>query len=418
MPESPSLYRKAALDQLSSPEQLDLLMRVTGPRAWLALIALGAVVLSAVVWSVVGTIPTQVSGQGILIRTGGVSQVVSTSAGRLTAVTVKVGDEVRQGDIVARVTQGDLSEQVQTARAELAAAHHQRQTLSGFQATDARQQAALFQSQRAEATQIIAEAGERARWFADRVKVEEELLKKGLWTESQLIATRQEGRAQVARQENARTRLNEITVAELAWKNRANQEQATLQLRIAELERVLAGLERKLASASAVVSSYNGRVVEVTIDDGQIVSAGSPVLTVEPFGGTLEALLYLQAGDGKKVAPGMAVRLAPATVKPEEFGYIMGTVRSVSPFPATTPGMMRVLHNERLVSALSAAGAPFELYATLTIDRATPSGYHWTSGAGPDVGLFSGTLANGLVTVRTQRPIELVIPYVRSWLGL
>jgi HlyD family secretion protein len=79
---------------------------------------------------------------------------------------------------------------------------------------------------------------------------------------------------------------------------------------------------------------------------------------------------------------------------------------------------MRVLHNEGLVAALSATGAPFELYASLTIDANAPSGYRWTSGTGPEVGLFSGTLASGLVTVRTQRPIELVIPYVRGWLGL
>ena len=418
MPESPSLFRKAALDQLSSPEQLDLVMRVTSPRAWLALDALAAVVTAAIVWSLVGAIPTQVVGQGILIRTGGVAQVVSTSAGRLTTFTVKAGDVVHQGDIVGRVTQGDLADQVQSARAELAAAQSQRQALVRFQAADAEQQATLFRSQRDEATQTIAEAGERARWYADRITVEEQLLKQGLWTESQLIATRQEVRTQTARQENARTRLKEITVAELAWQNRTAQEQTTLQLRIGELERALAGFERRLASASAVVSSYDGRVVEVTAEDGQLVSSGSSVLSLEPLDGTLEALLYLPPADGKKVAPGMSVRLAPATVKPEEFGYILGTVRTVSSFPATTPGMMRVLHNEGLVKALSATGAPFELYASLAIDAAAPSGYHWTSGTGPEVGLFSGTLAAGLVTVRTQRPIELVIPYIRNWLGL
>jgi hypothetical protein len=34
------------------------------------------------------------------------------------------------------------------------------------------------------------------------------------------------------------------------------------------------------------------------------------------------------------------------------------------------------------------------------------------------VGLFSGTMATALITERTQRPIELVLPFVRSLFGL
>jgi HlyD family secretion protein len=132
----------------------------------------------------------------------------------------------------------------------------------------------------------------------------------------------------------------------------------------------------------------------------------------------LEVLIYVPAADGKKVRAGMAVRVAPATVKPEEFGHLLGTVRSVSSFPATTKGMMRVLQNEGLVTSLSATGTPFEVYATLTLDPGTVSGYRWTSGSGPAVALFSGTPVVALVTERTQRPIALILPFVRSLFGL
>ena len=67
-----SLFRKAALDQLSSPDELDRALRVTSPRAWLALSALAGLVVMAIVWSIVGEIPTQVTGEGLLLRTGGV----------------------------------------------------------------------------------------------------------------------------------------------------------------------------------------------------------------------------------------------------------------------------------------------------------------------------------------------------------
>ena len=37
------LFRKSALEKLSSPERLDVMMQITSPAAWLALAALGAV---------------------------------------------------------------------------------------------------------------------------------------------------------------------------------------------------------------------------------------------------------------------------------------------------------------------------------------------------------------------------------------
>ena len=62
------LFRKKAIDKLSSPEQLDTMMQVTSPGGWIALAGLGVILLFAVVWSVVGSIGIRVEGQGILIR--------------------------------------------------------------------------------------------------------------------------------------------------------------------------------------------------------------------------------------------------------------------------------------------------------------------------------------------------------------
>jgi HlyD family secretion protein len=412
------LFRKAALDHLSSPDELDRALRVTGPRAWLALSALAAIVVMAVIWSIVGSIPTQVSGQGILLHAGGVSQIVSTSAGRLTGVAVKAGDLVEAGESLGMVAQPELVVELENARAELTAALVQRDTLAHFQEIDAQQQMTLFESQRAEATRTIAEATEQARWYAERVKAEESLFAQRLLLEDKLFDTRRSAVAELARAEAARTKLKEIALAEIAWRNRATQEQTTARLQSEKFARAVAALEARMRTAAVIASPTAGRVVEVIAANGQLVAAGEAVLNVEPRSGPLEALIYVPAADGKKVRAGMSVRVSPATVKPEEFGYMLATVRSVSSFPATTKGMMRVLQNERLVTSLSATGTPFELYATLTLDPGTVSGYRWTSGAGPAIALFSGTPVVALVTERTRRPIELILPFVRSLFGL
>jgi hypothetical protein len=63
------MFRKAALDRLSSPEELDQLIHVTRPRSWVALAALGVLLAAGFLWSLLAVIPTTVSGQGVL--TGG-----------------------------------------------------------------------------------------------------------------------------------------------------------------------------------------------------------------------------------------------------------------------------------------------------------------------------------------------------------
>jgi HlyD family secretion protein len=88
------IFRQAALERLSSPEELDQLMQVTTPSGWLALLGLGGLVLVALVWGIFGNVPTKVEGQGILLNTGGVTQVSSVVSGQVRNIYVQEGDFV------------------------------------------------------------------------------------------------------------------------------------------------------------------------------------------------------------------------------------------------------------------------------------------------------------------------------------
>jgi HlyD family secretion protein len=132
----------------------------------------------------------------------------------------------------------------------------------------------------------------------------------------------------------------------------------------------------------------------------------------------LELALYLPPADGKRVKPGMPVKIAPSTVRREEFGMLAATVLDVSDFPATQQAMLATLRNDQLVQTFSAKGAPFAARVQLTLDPTTPSGFRWSGGVGPDVKLSSGSLAEGEVTVATRRPISYLIPWLRKISGL
>jgi HlyD family secretion protein len=99
----PGLFRPRALSRLSSPEQLDQAMRVTSARGWLAFLGLGAVIVAALIWGFVGTIPTTVNGQSVLLHEGGPEPILATMTGQIVSVAVRPDEGVTRGQVIARV---------------------------------------------------------------------------------------------------------------------------------------------------------------------------------------------------------------------------------------------------------------------------------------------------------------------------
>src|SRR6516225_5616548 len=106
------IFRPAALERMSSPEQLDRLMQVTSPRGWVALSALGIIFLATLLWGLFGTVYTTAEGQGILIhvwdtpddkRDEGVKSVVAPVGGVVSMVLVHPGDMVKERQRVAQL---------------------------------------------------------------------------------------------------------------------------------------------------------------------------------------------------------------------------------------------------------------------------------------------------------------------------
>lgn len=408
-----NIFRKVSLERLSSPEQLDQLMQVTRPRGWVALGALGGLIVLAVLWGFVGVVPSRVAGQGMLIRTGGVVQLVAPSSGRVTDVAVRAGDAVEAGQVVARIDQPALVERLQQARAELSEMRSQQQATEGYSARDVSLRLEHLRQQRANVQQSIEAARTERAWLQEKVDSQEQLLEEGLITEQQLIDTQRRLLATEQQIGQGNARLQEIEVESLSLRNEAQSSSTTQTFEINEKERLIAQLEEELRRKSQVISPYTGQILEVVAEDGDLISESASMMSFTLTGRevqNLEAVVYVSAQDGKKVKPGMEIQIAPATVRPEEYGRMIGTVTYVSDFPATSEGMMQLLENQQLVEALSAGGAVYEVHADLTLDPEAESGYKWTSSGGPPIEIQSGTLAGGTVTVEERHPIEMVLP--------
>jgi hypothetical protein len=114
----------------------------------------------------------------------------------------------------------------------------------------------------------------------------------------------------------------------------------------------------------------------------------------------------------------MEAQVSPTTVRREEYGFLRGKVVSVADYPATPAAMMRNFQNETLVKALLGEGPITELLVNLQPDPKSASGFLWSSPLGPPVTLTSGTLCGAQIVTRQEKPVNLVIPYVRQKLGV
>ena len=386
------LFRKVALERMASPEQLDQTIRVIKPGGWLALLGVALLLAAVISWSIIGSVPEKVIGNGVLISSGEIDSINSPATGMIKNIFVSQGDTVANGQIVARLQRRDLLDQLQKAMQDLEDLEVEYDTLQkigGIVPSDTNpgmaEQISGLKRQRDELEKTV--------WRLQGLYGE------GLVTKNQLMSSQSD-----------LSSLN-LKIQDL------ERQQMNLDQRIAEAKKNLEILQINYGNQTRVVSSINGTVSEVSAKEGDYLSIGTSIVKVEPNESSvkqIQALLYYPARDGKKIKRGMNVAISPSTVKQEEYGYIQGIVTNVSMYPVSNQSLMRTFQNEGLVNMFATSGTPIEVKAALIPDPATYSQYKWSSSHGPNQTIDSGIICTGSVTVSDQSPISLVIPILKK----
>ena len=413
------IFRKVSLERLSSPEQLDQLMTVTSPKGWLALIALGTLVTVAVIWGVYGTIPTKVQGNGILLRSGGVYDIESETAGKVTSIYQNRGDIVKKGQITARVAQPDLIERINKSRAEISDLLKQKKRIKSFGATDIQMQKKSIAQKKKLHRQAIENTKKQTRILKEQLENQKDLFKEGLITKKSYLQTQQEIDRNNQTLNEYRNQLQLLEIQNLQLQEDKDQKKITITLQIEQGKRNLNILERNLEKSSKVISPYSGTVLEVVAQEGAHILKGQPILRLERMGDTvkgLEVVVYMSPDKGKQVKPGFEIQISPSTVRREEHGFMLGLVTDVAQYPATQERMMNMLQNSALVQTLSQGSAPIEIHADMIPSSRTYSGYKWSSPKGPPIKINTGTICFASVTVKKKAPIEMVIPMFKKYI--
>ena len=106
-----TIFRKVSVERLSSPENLDQVMRVVPVKNWIALACLFAVAAAVVAWAFLGELALQVQGAGMILQSAG-----SGAPGDVAAVLLAEDGRTVQPGMEASVMLASRDDAVVTGR--------------------------------------------------------------------------------------------------------------------------------------------------------------------------------------------------------------------------------------------------------------------------------------------------------------
>ncbi len=403
------VFRKNSLDRLSSPEQLDTLITITSTRKWIALFAVGLILVAAILWGIFGKIPVKVDAAGILTSSGGVSGVQSKVNGQVTDINVEVGDSLAKGDIIAIISDNEVVKQINKNK-ELIDELNGLSSNSNWSDTNVSTDLSDLQQigmQRQTNSSAVRAAGVDVEYARKDYESAKKMYKKKQITKEQLSSAKAAySKAQAA-----------YSSQQLAVSQSEGQFDSTKDAKLNDLKEQNKELKDALESDYTIVAPEDGKIASVDVQKGSIVGTGTVIVNMAKQGSDvkdLESVVYAPIAQAKKLTEGMEVKIYPSTHTKEEYGSMMGTVVSVSEFPVNGQAIMETLGNEALAQQLSGQGATIEVKVDLITDPDTESGYAWTSRKGEEVMVQTGTVCMDSIIIEYKRPITMVIPILKE----
>jgi len=380
-------------------------------------------------------VPKKVTGEGILlIKKDRLSQVRSLGSGRLLRLDVGLGDPVKVDQQIGEISQADLRDAVSQTSARLDQLRDEDRRLADFEEREQTTQEQAVARLQESIRRTVANAREGLK-LADLIVAGSERLRLNSQLSNLDYLKDLQQKHTIQNDLNGGfSRLAELDLTWLTANNQRRRAQLQRQLEIDRLGLRLRLDRDKLDRTSRIVSHAQGTVTQVLTATDEFVSEGAPVVLLssprQDVPGTDDAgaayaydsVVFVPAGEGKKIDVGNFVEVMPATVKREEHGYIHGEVVAVSELPATRRAMDAALQHPDLVDAFLKKYAPGVLLRVHVKLVESPHGledepvnpFVWSTSSGPQQTIKTGTMCEAAVIVTKQRLISLVLPWLKK----
>ncbi len=420
-------------------EQLDTLVRVTTVQAWISLATLFAICAGAMLFAFVYRVPKKVVGEGILlIKRDRLSQVRALGTGRLVTLGVTLGDKVTPNQVIGVIYQEDLMDTIRETSARLDQLRDENERLIRFETNERIVQDQALASLRAAIKRTIDNSTEGLKIAVRIVEGSERLRLISQLSNLDYLKDLQQKYTIQNDRNNGVSRLAELDLTQLSSENVRQRAHLQRQLEISKLETRLQLDRDKHDRTSRIVSHAPGTVTQILTAADEYVREGAPVVLLsspkeaipgQDFDGRYECIVFVPAGEGKKINVKDFVEVMPATIKREEHGFIRGEVVAVSELPATRLAMEAALQHPDLVETFLKRYAPgvlLRVHVKLEprpglpikdeneLDPKELNRFRWSSSSGERQPLKTGTLCEAAIVVDKPRLITLVVPWVKK----
>ena len=189
----------------------------------------------------------------------------------------------------------------------------------------------------------------------------------------------------------------------------------------AEKDAVLAQLDRQIKEyndkllKNSLRSTIDGKVTEMAIVKGQVISAGDYIARVSiGTEGDNVVVCYVPVTEGRKIKIGMKASVYPSTAKKQEYGHMRGTVVYVDNYVTSQAEIANQVGMESMVNEFLKNGPVIEVRLELDKDESTASGYWWSTRKGREIELTEGTMIDSDICVQEKSPISMIVPYIKE----
>lgn len=324
---------------------------------------------------------------------------------------VSSGEYVEKGDLLVYLENPALAIEVRQKEVGLANKEAELQALTArIESEKLSSRAALMKE--IETTILSRKTTENNLDFLEKdLRAKERLEAKGIIPAQQV----QEAKSKL---ENAKIDIetDKATLARLKSELERSYRVEEIQAKLDEVNAARGELEllRLEKSNLEIRADRSGKILEVLVSGGELLSPGAEVASIEIPVGKGEYLHYYAcfgAEYGDLLDVDLPVEIEVSGVDPKMYGFLLGKTRFVSPYPVTMDELKSDVRNTEIANYLKGnEKVVYSAIIELQPDPRTVSGYAWSTKAGPPWRLSSGTVSSVMTIIERKPPIIYILP--------
>ena len=400
-----------------NPEEMYRMLKITRPRYWISLSALGILTLITIIWGIFGSIPQRIDGLGEIVSGKGLHGIIALYPGGVEEVNFELGEKVKENEILLHLLQPQLRHQLVELNAQLDVLKLQDSLLMNRDIKDYPNKTRFYSLEEVRLKKELSHLEDQISFLELKMQQQQDLWDKGLATREDYVNAKNK----LSDAHNQRTqtmqavKTNELDQQSWDYDRRYKREDYNGQIQI--LKKKIADLQDDYDRQTIIRSPVDGTIVDKSVTSGDFVNAGTRMMVVEDRGNERNHLLdlFIPFNSNAVVEPGMQAMIEPFTVNHNLYGWLMGEVVQVNHFVSNTNSIIDELNNPDLVALIEQQGPTYRVKISLISDPTTKSGFKWSNKTGPPYSINTGTLCRASILVKQKPPIDYIIPIFKSY---